>query len=134
MTVCGQKWLFSPVVNSSSGGFSNRPLGKFLTSRRFEPQTACRKFKSSSSGGFSSTNSLLCKKILNLNFGGIGDFLNFMFQDTLYFGILLMPLVRAGSKTSKLPTSKEEQETHFKPPLGCAWPYIRIFIVLQRLC
>jgi hypothetical protein len=81
---------------------------------------------------------------LNLNFGGSGDFPNFLFEDTLYFGILLTWLAPAGSKNKRtahfsskirpdrLRGRKEEQEklrphdfqwgisgtTHHKLPTG----------------
>jgi hypothetical protein len=44
---------------------------------------------------------------LNLNFGGSGDFPNFLFQDTLYFGISLTLLAPAGSKNKRT--------AHFSP-------------------
>jgi hypothetical protein len=79
---------------------------------------------------------------LNLNFGGSGDFPNFLFQDTLYFGILLTSLgaswfkkqanrpLLIKNKTRSAARRKEEQEkrsprdfqwgvsgtAHHKPP------------------
>jgi hypothetical protein len=35
-------------------------------------------------------------QILNSNFGGSSDFFDFLFQDTLTFGIFLMSLVPSG--------------------------------------
>jgi hypothetical protein len=81
---------------------------------------------------------------LNLNFGGSGDFPNFLFQDTLYFGILLTSLgaswfkkqanrpLLIKNKTRSAARRKEEQEkrsprdfqwgvsgtAHHKPPTG----------------
>ena len=81
MTVCGQKWPRSAAVNSSSGGFPNRPLGNFCFYWAVGASNCPVGSLVSPSGQFCSTNS-----------GGSGDFPNFLFQDTLYFGILLTSL------------------------------------------
>jgi hypothetical protein len=84
---------------------------------------------------------------LNLNFGGSCEIPNFLFKDTLYFGILLTSLAPAGSKNKKtthfsskirpdrLLGREEEQEKlrprflvgvcqapTSNPPLGRGWP------------
>jgi hypothetical protein len=75
----------SAAVNSSSGGFPNRPGW-------LEPQTAQWGVRQFQVGGSVVRIPNNVRKLLNLNFGGSGDFPNFLFQDTIYFGILLTSL------------------------------------------